>query len=459
MSAEFAPAKRLQRFLAFVVDRSLKGEQTALKEYGIALAVFDRDESFDTRTDTIVRVQARRLRQQLGEYYRGTGSDDPIIINLPKGSYVPVFGAREVPTVVDAQRPGRRTWMLLVGAATTLAVAASLVLWQVGILPRRPAPYSWVLEGSVLKVLDAHERFCWQKRFPPFDGLYASQVVDKVLIQDIDADGRNEVLVNILPERPAANPGSLLCFEYDGQLRWKFRYGSVKVFAGRKFEPSYMGRFLRVVQAGGKPHVLAVAGHYLWHPSQFVLLEPGSGRLLADYWHPGAVYDLRLHDVDRDGKEEAIFVAINNPGEGLGHAAVGILKIPFSKPHPAQDFGRFPPVTGGGEHAYALFPLPDQSRVMGMLPIVSRFDVDSFNRIVVQVPSPGGGIVYYLDYRLNVLEYHFADGFAPMHERLYKQGLLNHWLTPAETAALGRVVHFPAAPDGNAPELDEFWRF
>jgi hypothetical protein len=53
----------------------------------------------------------------------------------------------------------------------------------------------------------------------------------------------------------------------------------------------------------------------------------------------------------------------NNPGQGLGHAAIGILKIPFSDTKPASPDSRFPALTTGGEFRYALFPLPDISLV------------------------------------------------------------------------------------------------
>lgn len=62
-----------------------------LKEYVLGVEVFDKDVSFDPRTDPIVRVQARRLRTRLARYYETEGRADPILIDLPKGGYAPVF--------------------------------------------------------------------------------------------------------------------------------------------------------------------------------------------------------------------------------------------------------------------------------------------------------------------------------------------------------------------------------
>ena len=91
-SEAFLRAKRMQRFLQFVVEESLVGRSNQLCEYSIALSVFGRDESFEPGTDPIVRNDARRLRQKLGEYYRQCGLDsDEVVIEIPKGGYRPAF--------------------------------------------------------------------------------------------------------------------------------------------------------------------------------------------------------------------------------------------------------------------------------------------------------------------------------------------------------------------------------
>jgi tetratricopeptide (TPR) repeat protein/TolB-like protein len=90
-SRAFLQSHRIRRFLQFVVEESLLGQPHRLKEYMIGLEVFDRRDAFDPRVDSIVRVEARRLRYKLEEYYRTEGREDPIRIVLRKGSYVPIF--------------------------------------------------------------------------------------------------------------------------------------------------------------------------------------------------------------------------------------------------------------------------------------------------------------------------------------------------------------------------------
>src|SRR5262245_62849794 len=84
-------SENLKAFLRFVVDRSIENQESQLKEYVIATEVFGRGSDFDSRVDSVVRVQAGRLRTKLHEYYETEGKDDGVIILLPKGQYTPVF--------------------------------------------------------------------------------------------------------------------------------------------------------------------------------------------------------------------------------------------------------------------------------------------------------------------------------------------------------------------------------
>jgi hypothetical protein len=94
-SSTFAGSERLSRFLSLAVEQTLLGQGELLKEYFLGVEVFGRPESYDPRTDPIVRVEARRLRAKLAAYYEGEGAHDALIIDFPKGSYVPEFRVRE----------------------------------------------------------------------------------------------------------------------------------------------------------------------------------------------------------------------------------------------------------------------------------------------------------------------------------------------------------------------------
>jgi predicted ATPase len=90
-SRALAAAPGLVRLLAHTVTEALAGRGNAIKEYALGVEVFGRGPSFDPRADTIVRAQARRLRQRLTTYYQDEGRRDPVVIALPRGHYLPTF--------------------------------------------------------------------------------------------------------------------------------------------------------------------------------------------------------------------------------------------------------------------------------------------------------------------------------------------------------------------------------
>src|ERR1700676_3174864 len=88
-SEGFRKSERLRRFLQFTVDRTMRGDVWQLREHVIAREVFDRPADFDPRVESIVRVEAKRLRRKLTDYYTASGGNDSIVIEFRTGSYVP----------------------------------------------------------------------------------------------------------------------------------------------------------------------------------------------------------------------------------------------------------------------------------------------------------------------------------------------------------------------------------
>jgi TolB-like protein len=133
-SAGFVRNERLSRFLRFVVQQHLDGKTGEIKESLVGMEVFGRSPGYDTKADSVVRTEAAKLRARLNEYYLGEGASDPVIIELPKGGYTPVFherqAAREVPAIASDSGPkgrGRWRWILpVVACATVLLVAIGL---------------------------------------------------------------------------------------------------------------------------------------------------------------------------------------------------------------------------------------------------------------------------------------------------------------------------------------------
>jgi TolB-like protein len=142
-SAMFANADRMTGFLRFVVERALAGKSDELKEYVVGVAVFGRSEDYDPRLDSIVRVEARRLRTKLDEYYAGAGRDDAVVIGIPRGSYVPAFERRQGPAAAshplptpqasERQRPAWRPGLTSLAVVVLAAVPLGVLAWRAGV--------------------------------------------------------------------------------------------------------------------------------------------------------------------------------------------------------------------------------------------------------------------------------------------------------------------------------------
>ena len=135
-SAGFSRNERMARFLRFVVEQHLDGKDSELKESVIAVEVFGRRPDHDPAQDSIVRTEAGRLRARLAEYYKGEGSGDALVIELPKGGYVPVFQQALAPpeaTAGSADRsiPRLGRWWLFAGIAGIAILVAAGGWWRV----------------------------------------------------------------------------------------------------------------------------------------------------------------------------------------------------------------------------------------------------------------------------------------------------------------------------------------
>lgn len=132
-SDAFGKSERPARFLRHLVETALRGDPHVLKESVIGTDVFDRPASWDPRLDPIVRQEAARLRKRLANYYASAGSTDEVQIDLPVGSYVPVFSRSfaDAPAIAVEPPPVRRRarWPLVVAGALCLAFAAGA--WRI----------------------------------------------------------------------------------------------------------------------------------------------------------------------------------------------------------------------------------------------------------------------------------------------------------------------------------------
>jgi hypothetical protein len=148
----FANSKRYPALLAYTVEQTLLGNAAELKERSIGIEVFGRSPSYDANADPVVRITAGEVRKRLMQYYYDSTHNGEVVIELPTGSYVPLFHEAELPEepALPSQEPEpfvlpatvaapRGRWILIASlAALTSILGVGAGFWYHGIRDYRP---------------------------------------------------------------------------------------------------------------------------------------------------------------------------------------------------------------------------------------------------------------------------------------------------------------------------------
>lgn len=204
-------------------------------------------------------------------------------------------------------------------------VAVSVPAALLSLAPTTPDPgrrTTLLSESGRLDFLDERGRVVWSRQFPgrvlrhDFNGDPVSGV------EDLDGDGRLDVWVAVRPT-PAGGNDRLMVLDDSGATVWEYWPGSTIDLDGVEFDGKFSIFVATVLQGGqGLSYPAVVANHTPRHASRLVVLSP-HGEPVAEYWHPGYVFDATATDVDGDGSQELAFVGVNSD---LGRPVAGILK-------------------------------------------------------------------------------------------------------------------------------------
>ncbi|MCB1495247.1 MAG: tetratricopeptide repeat protein [Bauldia sp.] len=195
-SPDLHASDRRRAFLRYVVEETLSGRADRLKGYTVATAVFGRDETFDSQTDPVVRLEARRLRRDLDGYYVDAGQHDPVRISIPKGSYIPHFEWIEAVPQPPVEEPAtslvksaepevagpgaaRLRHVLTVVAIVAVLIVAGLAGWLLRGDGEAPAPGDADVGEPAVVVLPFEALGATQ------DGRYLADGISQELIGDL----------------------------------------------------------------------------------------------------------------------------------------------------------------------------------------------------------------------------------------------------------------------------------
>jgi Tol biopolymer transport system component len=349
-SRTFAKSRRLQDLLRYTVQRIKTGSAGTIKEYLIAVEVFDRKPSFDPRFDSIVRVQASRLREKLEAYYATEGRTDDILIAIPKGAYIPTVHRRR-------PRPNtyKRRWHWVAGGALFFGAA----LWLIVLKPHPPAPRPPLLRrltsdagftGSPAVSQDGNWiAFASDRNGPGRFAIWVTPATDGSSARRLTDDDAND-------SEPAFSPDSRhIVYRSDrsggGIYVVPVTGGQARLIAARGRRPRFSpdgsrivywerdetwgpGRIYTAPSSGGNPTRLVADfadAHYpVWSPDGSEVLfcgtrNPDQPRTAGhDWW----VLNLSSGEVTRTGAAEMLSRTVPPAGRRLAGFSADILGVP-----------------------------------------------------------------------------------------------------------------------------------
>lgn len=367
--------------------------------------------------------------------------------------------ASPTPLAPDVPLPGARKGRVWAAVLLSTAVVVAAATYFIALGEPAALPHAALVDGERVVVRNVSGQALWERVLPGLAYVPQWELpgvrLDNAAVFDADGDGSVEVLVNVPADRGGAATGSLVCFEADGRERWRFTYGRAFTWRHREFSANFSGRIVRPLLVRGRRLVLAVAWHSHWFPSQVALLEPGTGRLVEEYWHPGAVYGALQHDLDGDGAGDLLLAGVSNPGLGLGRGVLTVLDLPpGARRAPGDGMSDF---TGGRERRAVLLPRPDVCGALGLVPIVAELLVAE-RKVQVRTNCAEVAVFHTFDLSLDLVDVRVSDNYAAVHGRLEREGLVSRRFHPSQLDCLGRTVPLAWSPDGNEARWDAYWQ-
>ena len=339
----------------------------------------------------------------------------------------------ELPEDRPAARPRQWRW------AWALALAAMTAILAWAVWPRPSIPYRWEVRNNSLIVFDNQNRLLWQHVFAVRlkeevyrDGGYQNPPI--AAIEDLDGDGRPEVLFTLVPgEGPNQ---SFYCFNHDSSIRFEQAAIASKRFGDKTYFGPFQGLTFHVTaEADGRKTLWLARIHHKEFPSVLQKLGP-DGRILAEYWSSGHIHE--LEEGVALGRRVMFAGGISNEHDLAGQLAILDYKDPSGSAPSLKEYYRCRDCPQGTPLAYLIFPRMEVSYATagatGAKEIKVEADGSSRIEVYQGAPlSPGGStgptVFYFLDSRFQVLKGELSSNFAETLRLAAQQGRFNRKLT------------------------------
>jgi hypothetical protein len=246
---------------------------------------------------------------------------------------------------------------------------------------------------------DALYREHFQKK-KPMSGGFPQYALPYLMIKDIDADGKAEILFSTQTENEFGE-GDLFCFDGKGKRLWSFHGGRIMTYGKTAFSPDYRVEAVDTedFDGDGKSEVMVLSCHNNDFPSLITFLDC-RGKIRGEYWNAGRMSDYAFHDINGDGRKEILISGVNNEYKKGYFMILNASRITGGSP---QLDSRFlsSELGPGSELAYVLFPRTDLDLLRMPVESIDEIAILGDNRIQLLMAT---SLLYYLlgfDLKLN----------------------------------------------------------
>lgn len=332
-------------------------------------------------------------------------------------------------------------WFLFIGLPGLVALVAALFLIRPHLLePTKPADFH--IEGSTLIILNDTGKKLWDYdtnlpnlvdeiayrdhfQFRRFNESQGRHLLPNLMLKDINADGRIEVLFSTQTQ-DEFREGELICFNHRGKELWRFKAGREIRFGSTLYNNDYRihGFDTCDINNDGQLEIFVSCLHMPNWPTQIVSLSP-QGKLLGEYWHSGHLGDMVFKDFDNDGRIEIILTGLNNEYARGCLVVFEASNLKGSSPQIKDEFRCFE-LGPGSEEFYILFPRTDYDIITYPVESIYRTDILASGQLLLTTAI--SKIIFVLNPDLTVNNIIFSHGFILFHDEAVRAGKLKSTL-------------------------------
>ena len=250
-------------------------------------------------------------------------------------------------------------YYFMFGSLILFCIFAFFFIFAIFPFSRMGQPANCQIEGNELRIFDENHKFLWSKKFDTelSKNSYNNGYYRNIIINDIDLNGKTDVIFGSYEESDANFSGNVWWFDNNGSKVWQRQVGREIKFGGKSIKNHYRIAhiYIRDLDSDGKNEIIQIGYHTDNFPVCLQICDL-NGDLISEYWHVGQFDAISFLDMDNNGKNEILLAGQNNE---YGNAVLAVLEFPYIKGCSPQTKGSefFPDnLTSGAEKFYIRFP-------------------------------------------------------------------------------------------------------